>query len=121
MSDTNQPARPDASSWLLRAGYGVLIVSAAALLTELVGDVIAAMETGEHAVDEESALHHLFIFEWAFPVLLVTAGVTLIAGLVALVLGRFRQSAATFRYGLWAAGYSVVAVIVLFTVGGFEL
>jgi hypothetical protein len=46
---------------------------------------------------------------------------TLIGGVWALIASRPEPWAALRRYAWWALGYSVIAVLVLFLVAGFEL
>jgi hypothetical protein len=121
LTGVDEPAPKAGSSWLLRIGYVVLIVAALAFVTLVVGEVIAAIETGEHPAEEEGGLHHLFIFDWAWPIALVTSFLTLVAGIVTLIGGWVRGSWPARRYGLWALAYSVVALVVFFTVGGLEL
>jgi hypothetical protein len=44
-----------------------------------------------------------------------------VAGVAALIAGWLRQSPRLKRYATWALAYTIVAVLLLFTVGGFEL
>jgi hypothetical protein len=98
--------------WLLRVLYAILIVSAAALVTLLLGDVVPA---------SNESLRHLFVFDLAWPVFLIGSLATLVAGAGALIAGWLRRSPGLKRYAMWALGYAVIAVAVLFVVGGLEL
>jgi hypothetical protein len=102
--------------WLFRVLYAILIISAAALVVLLLGDVIAAVEAGTGG-----ELHDLFVFDLAWPVFLIGSLATLVAGVAALIAGLLRQSPGLRRYATWALAYTVVAVALLFVVGGFEL
>lgn len=103
--------------WLLRVLYAILIASAVALLTLLLGDLVATLEAGG-----EGELHDLFVFELAWPVFLIGSLATLVAGVASLIVGWLRRSAGLKRYAWWAIGYVVIAVALVYVVGGgFEL
>lgn len=103
--------------WLLRVLYAILIVSAIAFLTLLLGDLVAALEHGG-----EGELHHLFVFELAWPVFLIGSLATLVAGVASLIVGWLHRSAGLKRYAWWAIGYVVIALaLVVVAGGGFEL
>jgi hypothetical protein len=104
------------ASWLLRLLYVILIVSATALVILLLGDVVATLEAGTGG-----ELHDLFVFDLAWPVFLLASLATLVAGVAALVASFLRRSPGLKRYATWALAYTIIAVALLFTVGGFEL
>ena len=99
--------------WSLRVLYAMLLVSAVALLILVAGEIIKALESDEGELHEEGELHHFFLFDLAWPVFLLSGLLTLAAGVVALPLGAVRNSPSTLRYGAWALGYCVVAVVVV--------
>jgi hypothetical protein len=89
----------------LRALYAILAFSAVALATLIAGDVIYALQAGAEAHEDYP------LFDLAWPVFLVTAGFTLMAGIAAFVGGKIRGMPALTRYGVWALGYCVLAVV----------
>jgi hypothetical protein len=93
--------------WWLRVLYATLLVSAVALVILVAGDVVSALES------EEGELHHLFVFDLAWPVFVLGSLLALTTGVGALVAGAIRRSAPTLRYGMWAAGFCVLAVVVV--------
>ena len=109
------------SEWWLTALYAVLAISALALATLLIGDVIAAIESGDHPGDDEGGLHHLFIFDLAYPVFLIGSMATLVAGIGTLVASVVRQSAPLRRYATIALAFALVATAVLALTGSLEL
>ena len=62
---------------------------------------------------EGGELHHLFVFDLAWPVFLIAALATLIAGVATLVIGRLRSEVQLTRYGVWAMAFIGVAVLVI--------
>jgi hypothetical protein len=106
---------------MLRLLYGVLVVAVVSLALIFLQDVLAALEAEEHAGEEDGGLHHLFIFDLAFPVFLFSTLVTLVGGVVALILGLVRHLAPLRRYAVFALTYSLLAVAVAFLIGGLEL
>ena len=120
MTDDSASARSSTPAWLWIL-YAVLVLSAVALAVILLGDLIAAIETGDHpdaAADE--GLHHLFIFDLAYPVFLVGSLVTLLAGIGALIVSVVRRVPGLRRFAVLALGFGAVAVAILFTQGAFE-
>jgi hypothetical protein len=99
----------------------LLVVSALALITLLIGDVIAAMEAGAHADETDEGLHHLFVFDLAWPIFLAGSVLTLAAGVGALLVGWLRRDRQATRFAAWSLGYIAVAVVVLFATGALEL
>jgi hypothetical protein len=99
-------ARTRRGSWTLRSLYAVLAVSALALATLFLGDILAAFEDAE----EHEKHDHFFLFDLAWPVFLVSFLVTLIAGLGALVVGRVRSSRPARTFGVRAVPYCAFAV-----------
>jgi hypothetical protein len=95
------------SPWWLRAMYALLLLAALSLVLLMLQDVLTAVEP------EGSELHHLFIFDKAWPVFLISGLATLIAGVAALVVGRVRSDARLTRYGLWAVTFLGVAGLVI--------
>jgi hypothetical protein len=92
----------------LRALYVLPVLTVVSLATLFAQDVVSEIEErrGEHG-----ELHHLFIFDLAWPVFVVSALLTVCTGLVALVAGRFRRRPGVARYGAWALGSVVLAVV----------
>lgn len=121
MTPEKEAHLPRRTAWWLRALYALPAVSALALVTLLVGDLIAALEAGAHPDEADEGLHHLFIFDLAWPIFLVGSLATLVAGLGALVASRFRRGVGLGRYAIWALGYAAVAVVTLFATGALEL
>jgi hypothetical protein len=95
------------SRWWLRAMYAVLLLAALSLALLVLQDVLTAVEP------EGGELHHLFVFDLAWPVFLVAGLATLIAGVAALVVGRLRSDARLTRYGVWVVALLVVAVLII--------
>ena len=94
------------SSWTLRTLYAVLVLSALALATLFVGDILSAFEDA----DEHEEHDHFFVFDLAWPVFVVSFLVTLVAGLAALVVGRVRRSVRSRTFAARALVYCVLAV-----------
>ena len=103
-------------SWPVRLLYAVLIVSALALATLFVGDILAAFEDAEEHEEHD----HFFLFDLAWPVFVVSFLVTLVAGLAALVVGRVRRSVRVRTFAGRALAYCALAVaaVVLAEVAG---
>jgi hypothetical protein len=94
-------------SWLLRAMYTVLLVAVLALALLLLQDVLTAVES------EGGELHHLFVFDLAWPIFLVAGLASLIAGVVSLIIGVLRADAGLTRYGALAVGFVLGAVLLI--------
>jgi hypothetical protein len=92
---------------LLKILYVVLVIAAVSLAVMLLQDIVAALE------GEGGELHHLFVFDLAWPVFLVAALASAVAGVAALITGRLRADARFTRYGLWAVGFVVFAIAVV--------
>jgi hypothetical protein len=95
------------SPWWLRVMYAVLLLAALSLVLLVLKDVIAAVEP------EGGELHHLFVFDLAWPVFVIAGLATLLAGVAALVVGRLRSNPRLTRYGVWAMAVIVVAVVLI--------
>ena len=93
--------------WWLQATYAVFILAVLSLVLLVLQDVFTAFEP------QGSELHHLFVFDIAWPVFLIAGFATLIAGVAALVVGRLRSDAQLTRYGVWAVAFLAVAVLVI--------
>jgi hypothetical protein len=89
---------------LLKALYVVLVIAAVSLAVMFVQDLVAALE------GEGGEIHHLFVFDLAWPVFLVSGLASTVAGLAALIMGRLRADVRLTRYGLWAVGFAVLAI-----------
>jgi hypothetical protein len=100
----------------LTALYVLPVLTLVALATLFAQDVVSEIEErrGEHG-----ELHHLFVFDLAWPVFLVSALLTFSTGLVALVAGRIRRRARLARYGTWALGAVALAVVAVALVVAF--
>jgi uncharacterized membrane protein YhaH (DUF805 family) len=103
---TEADSELDRPPWWLRAMYAVLLLAVLSLVLLVLQDVLTAVEP------EGGELHHLSVFDLAWPVFLIAALATLIAGVAALVVGRLRSDARLTRYGVWAVAFLVVAVLV---------
>ena len=92
------------SSWWLRLLYAVLVVSALALVTLIAGDIVSGLES------EHGELHHLFVFDLAWPVFVLSGLLVLSTGIAAVAYAAVRRGRAAMRYGAWALGYCILAV-----------
>ena len=102
-----QTVRP----WWLQSLYAVLLLSAVALVTLLVGEIYYAFEdahTGQHD-------HGVWgpIFDLAWFVFVPTLLASLMAGLIALIVGWAVHRASLTRYGIRAIGYCSFAIAVV--------
>jgi formate-dependent nitrite reductase membrane component NrfD len=86
---------------------GVATSAVLSLVLLVLQDVLTTVEP------EGSELHHLFVFDVAWPVFLIARLATLIAGVAAMVVDRLRSDAQLTRYGVWAVAFLVVAVLVI--------
>lgn len=99
--------RPTRHPWWLRAMYTVLLVAVLSLVLLLLQDVLAVVES------EGGELHHLFVFDLAWPLFLVAGLASLIAGLVSLLIGVLRADAGLTRYGALAVAFVLGAVLLI--------
>jgi hypothetical protein len=99
--------RPISHPWWLRAMYTVLLVAVLSLVLLLLQDVLTAVES------EGGELHHLFVFDLAWPLFLVAGLASLIAGLVSLIIGLLRADAGLTRYGALAVAFVLGAVLLI--------
>jgi uncharacterized membrane protein YhaH (DUF805 family) len=104
---TEADSELDRLPWWLRAMYAVFLLAVLSLVLLVLQNVFTTVEP------EGSELHHLFVFDIAWPVFLIAGLATLIAGVAALVVGRLRSDARLTRYGVWAVAFLVVAVLVI--------
>ena len=102
-----QAARRIRHSWLLRAMYTVLSVAVLSLVLLLLQDVLTAVES------EGGELHHLFVFDLAWPLFLVAGSASLIAGVVSLIIGAIRANAGLTRYGALAVAFVLGTVLLI--------
>jgi ABC-type Fe3+ transport system permease subunit len=79
---TEADSELDRLPWWLRAMYAVFLIAVLSLLLLVLQNVFTTVEP------EGSELHHLFVFDIAWPVFLMAGLATLIAGVAALVVGR---------------------------------
>jgi hypothetical protein len=93
--------------------YGLVLLSALALATLVIGEVVYAFESDDH--EHETHDHGFYgpIFDAAWFVFLPTAAMTLVAGAVALVVGVGRRQVGLAKYGGCALGYVAVSVLVV--------
>jgi hypothetical protein len=87
--------------------YAVLLLAALSLVLLVLQDVLTAVEP------EGGELHHLFVFDLAWPVFLIAGLGSLIAAVAALVVGRLRSDVRLTRYGVWAVAFLVVALLLI--------
>jgi hypothetical protein len=96
--------------WWLGAMYTVLLVAVLSLVLLLLQDVLTVVES------EGGELHHLFVFDMAWPLFLVAGLVSLVAGLVSLLIGLLRADAGLTRFGLLAVAFLLGAVLLIVAV-----
>lgn len=96
--------------WWLGAMYTVLLVAVLSLLLLLLQDVLTVVES------EGGELHHLFVFDLAWPLFLVAGLVSLIAGLVSLLIGLLRADPGLTRYGLLVVAFLLGAILLIVAV-----
>jgi hypothetical protein len=99
--------RPIRHPWWLWAMYTVLLVAVLSLVLLLLQDVLTAVES------EGGELHHLFVFDLAWPLFLVAGLASLIAGLASLIIGVLRADAGLTRYGALAVAFVLGAVLLI--------
>jgi hypothetical protein len=102
-----QSVRP----WWLQSLYALLLLSAAALVTLLVGEIYYVFEdarTGQHD-------HGVWgpVFDLAWFVFVPTLLASLVAGLAALIVGWALHRSSLTRYGIRAMGYCSFAIAVV--------
>jgi hypothetical protein len=107
MTGPGSKQRVRSPRWL-RAMYAILLLAALSFALLVLQDILNAVEP------EGGELHHLFVFDLAWPVFLIVGLASLIAGVAALVVGRLRSDARLTRYGVWAVAFLVAAVVVTF-------
>lgn len=98
-------------AWWLQSLYALLLLSAAALVTLLVGEIYYVFEdasTGQHD-------HGVWgpIFDLAWFVFVPTLLASLVAGLAALIVGWALHRSSLTRYGIRAIGYCSFAIAVV--------
>ena len=71
------------------------------------------VESEKGKLHEEGELHHLFIFDIAWPVFVLSGLLALTTGVGGLAGGAMRRSPRAVRYGVWAVGYCALAVVVV--------
>jgi hypothetical protein len=99
--------RPTRHPWWLRAMYTVLLVAVLSLMLLFLQDVLVAVES------EGGELHHLFVFDLAWPFFLIAGLASLIAGLASLIIGLLRADAGLTRYGAFAVAVVAGAVLLI--------
>jgi hypothetical protein len=87
--------------------YAMLLIAAVSLVLLVVQDVLTAVES------EGSELHHLFVFDLAWPAFLITGLASLVAAVTALAIGRLRRDARLTRYGVLVIAFLVLATFVI--------
>jgi hypothetical protein len=105
------PASTRRTPLWLRCLYAVVVVSALALATLLVGELVYSFEEHEHGEHEHGFYGPIFDAAWV--VFLPTALFALVAGLAAAVTGLLRRAGGLTRFGAWALGYVTLAAAVL--------
>ena len=106
MSDATEATR---NPLWLKILYAVLAVATLAMITMLLKEVIQRVE------GEEGELHHLPVFDAAWFVFLLSAGISLLAAIVLFPVGLIRKDSRLTRYGRWVAvlvAAAAVAVVV---------
>jgi hypothetical protein len=102
------PASTRRTPLWLRCLYAVVVVSALALATLLIGEVVYSFEEHEHGEHEHGFYGPIFDAAWV--IFLPTALFAFVAGLAAVVAGLLRHAARLTRFGMWALGYVTLAV-----------
>jgi hypothetical protein len=110
VGDIGFEARATGGSWALRTLYAILLVSALALITLFISDILAAFENAAEHEEHD----HFFLFDLAWPVFLISFLITVVAGVCAFVLGRVRRSVRVRTFGTLAGAYCVLAVAAVF-------
>jgi hypothetical protein len=87
--------------------YAMLLIAAVSLVLLVVQDVLTAIES------EGGELHHLFVFDLAWPAFLIAGLESLVAGVAALVIGRLGRDARLTRYGVLVVALTVLAAFVI--------
>jgi hypothetical protein len=102
--------------WWLQALYAVLAVSALALATLVVGEIVDAFESNSVEDGTQHPHHHASydrIFDAAWVVFVPSFLIALIAGATGLVAGKLRGSRALTAYGARALAYCGSAVVIV--------
>jgi hypothetical protein len=103
--------------WWLQSLYALLLLSAVALVTMLAGEIYYAFE---HAHTEAAHDHGFWgsVFDLAWFVFVPTLLASLVAGLIALIVGWALHRSPLTRYGIRALGYCsfAIAIVVGFAV-----
>jgi lysylphosphatidylglycerol synthetase-like protein (DUF2156 family) len=110
VGDIGLEARATGGSWALRTSYAVLLVSALALITLFVSDILAAFEDAAEHEEHD----HFFVLDLAWPVFLVSFLITIVAGAGAVVIGRVHRSVRLRTFGTLAVAYCVLAAGAVF-------
>jgi hypothetical protein len=98
--------------WWLQSLYALLVLSAVALVTLLVGEIYYAFEdTHTDAAHDHGVWGPIFDLAWF--VFVPTLLASLVAGLIALVVGWALHRASLTRYGIRAIGYCSFAIAVV--------
>jgi membrane-bound ClpP family serine protease len=102
--------------WWLQSLYALLLLSAVALVTLLIGEVYYAFEHAHPGAHDHGIWGAIFDLAWF--VFVPTLLASLVAGLISLLVGWVLHRATLTRYGIRAIGYCsfAIAVIVGFAV-----
>ena len=119
----NQPEylAPRSMPWWIMVLYGLLALAFLAFVTLLVGDLLALIESGGEHSEGDEGLHHLPVFDLAWPAFLVAGAASLLAGIGALLAWLSRRPPFLGPYAALCSGFVAIAVAVLFGLGKLEL
>ncbi len=112
MADIVRVAVHNGRAWWLQSLNAVLLLSAVALVTLLIGEAYYAYEERREAGAND---HGVFgpIFDIAWYVFVPTLVASLVAGMVAVVVGALLHRRALSRYGTRAVAFCTLAVAVV--------
>jgi hypothetical protein len=99
--------------WWLQVFYALLAISALALATLVVGEIVNAFESNG---DEADTHHHPWydrIFDAAWFIFIPSFLIALVAGAAGLVVGKLRGMHALTAYGMRALAYCGSAVVIV--------
>ena len=98
-------------AWWLESLYALLLLSAAALVTLLVGEIYYVFEDAQTGRQDNAVWGPIFDLAWF--VFVPTLLASLVAGLAALIVGWALHRSSLTRYGIRAIGYCSFAIAVV--------
>ena len=113
--DASGGLRERSPIWL-KALYGIVLLSAVALGLMLLQELIQVLEGNDPSHAE--GLHHLAIFDIAWPVFVLSWLFTLLGGVATLVVGTVWHRRPALRYSVWALGFCLLSSVVVWIAAG---